>query len=356
MQQQRAARRIRANQPLLKQMYRFRTQLVTRDVNGGQRHILNGGQIETVDTHHRNILRHPQPALLQRTHRPGDHKISADQKCRWQRFACPRVEPFAYPLFAVPGAKAGDRKQVTPIGKMQVAHPPGLFDTCQPQVHRVTPQAHDIQHRPMAHIKQILRGKLANQPVIRRNGREAHRFVAAVDQHAGFRQIYRQIVNMRIVNAQQDRRFGFRFVHAGQELIGIAVILFQRAGSQAHLMSSQRMVDTLNDPVVIDIRTLIKRPLGRKDDQTVEQHTPGGNAFQYPHVARARQHGPPGLVTGVRFSCQHSGNRARRHPRPAGDLGYFELFIHFVIQLHLQNERIFIIDKARLSSKCLPLQ
>ena len=98
------------------------------------------------------------------------------------------------------------------------------------------------------------------------------------------------------------------------------------AGTSMHLagtMFGQRMVDTLNDPVVIDIRTLIKRPLGRKDDQTVEQHTPGGNAFQYPHVARARQHGPPGLITGVRFSCQHSGNRARRHPGPAGDLGYF---------------------------------
>lgn len=145
----------------------------------------------------------------------------------------------------------------------------------------------------MPHIKQILRGKLANQPVIRRNGGEAHRFVAAVDQHAGFRQIYRQIVNMRIVNSQQDRRFGFRFVHAGQELIGIAVILFQRAGSQAHLMSGQRMVDTLNNPVVIDIRTLIKRPLRRKDDQAVEQHTPGGDALQHPmsraHVSTARR-------------------------------------------------------------------
>ena len=121
-------------------------------------------------------------------------------------------------------------------------------------------------------------------------------------------------------------------------------------------MSGQRMVDTLNNPVVIDIRTLIKRPLRRKDDQAVEQHTPGGDALQHPHVARTRQHGPPGLLTGVRFSCQHSGNRARRHPRPAGDLGYFELFVHFVIQLHLQNERIFITDKARLSSKCLSLQ
>jgi hypothetical protein len=54
----------------------------------------------------------------------------------------------------------------------------------------------------MPHLKQIPGGELADQPMIRRDGGQTHSRVAAVNHHAGFRQIRRQIVNMRIVDTQ----------------------------------------------------------------------------------------------------------------------------------------------------------
>jgi hypothetical protein len=41
--------------------------------------------------------------------------------------------------------------------------------------------------------------------------------VAAVNQHAGFTHIHRQIVDMRIVDTQQNRGLGSGFVHACQK-------------------------------------------------------------------------------------------------------------------------------------------
>jgi hypothetical protein len=64
VKQQRPYRRVRAHQPLLEHMYRFRSQLITRNMHRRQRHILNRRQVKAVNAHHRDILRHAQPVLL----------------------------------------------------------------------------------------------------------------------------------------------------------------------------------------------------------------------------------------------------------------------------------------------------
>ena len=66
----------------------------------------------------------------------------------------------------------------------------------------------------MPHLKQVAGRKGANHPMIRGDRRKAHAFITAVDQHAGFAEIGGQIVNMRIVNTEQDRRLSLRFIHA----------------------------------------------------------------------------------------------------------------------------------------------
>ena len=58
------------------------------------------------------------------------------------------------------------------------------------QLHGVTPQAQHIHHLTVSHFKQIVRRPLANGPMVRRDGRQAHMPVAAVNQHAGFTDIH----------------------------------------------------------------------------------------------------------------------------------------------------------------------
>lgn len=203
----------------------------------------------------------------------------------------------------------------------------------------------------MPHIKQIAGGALANQTMIGGNGRQPHPFIPTVYQDAGFTQIRRQAMNMRIVDPQQHRGLGFRFVHAGKKQIGVAVVFVQRAVAQAHFMRRQRVIDALDHPVVEDIRPLIEGALRGKHQQIIEQQTPGGQPLHDPQLAGALQHRPARLVAGIRLSGQDARNGTGRQPSAGSDFGDAQLFIHFVIQLRLENERIFIIAKALPVSK-----
>jgi len=49
--------------------------------------------------------------------------------------------------------------------------------------------------------------------MVRRNRREAHSFITAVDQHTRLSEIGGQIMDVRIVNPQQDRRLRICFIH-----------------------------------------------------------------------------------------------------------------------------------------------
>lgn len=134
----------------------------------------------------------------------------------------------------------------------------------------------------MPHIKQIAGCALADQPMIGSDGRQPHPFIPTVDQYAGFAQIRRQAMNMRIVDPQQHRGLGLRFIHAGKKQVGVAVVLIQRAVAQAHFMRRQRVIDTLDHPVVEDIRSLIECALRGKHQQMIEQQTPGGQPCMTP--------------------------------------------------------------------------
>ncbi|CSF87625.1 Uncharacterised protein [Shigella sonnei] len=72
--------------------------------------------------------------------------------------------------------------------------------------------------------------------MIRRNRREAHSFITAVDQHTRLSEIGGQIMDVRIVNPQQDRCLRICFIHPREKERGIAVKLLQRAVTQPHFM------------------------------------------------------------------------------------------------------------------------
>ena len=116
-------------------------------------------------------------------------------------------------------------------------------------------------------------------------------------------------------------------------------------------MRRQRVIDALDHPVVEDIRPLIEGALRGKHQQIIEQQTPGGQPLHDPQLAGALQHRPARLVAGIRLSGQDARNGTGRQPSAGGDFGDAQLFIHFVIQLRLENERIFIIAKALPVSK-----
>ena len=101
--------------------------------------------------------------------------------------------------------------------KNEIVLPPRLFNARQPLLHGVAAQTHHVHHFAVAHFKQITGGKCADRTVIRRDGRQSHAIVAAVDQHAGLAEIGRQIVNMGIVNAQQNGGLRLHFIHAREK-------------------------------------------------------------------------------------------------------------------------------------------
>ena len=80
----------------------------------------------------------------------------------------------------------------------------------------------------MSHFEQVFRRPLANGAMVRRYGRQTHVAVTAVNQHAGFSHVHRQIVDMRIVNTEQNGCLGVRLVHACQKKLRVAVVLLQR--------------------------------------------------------------------------------------------------------------------------------
>ncbi|MNS29183.1 hypothetical protein D3C71_1730370 [compost metagenome] len=113
---------------------------------------------------------------------------------------------------------------------------PSVADPRQAQLHGVAPQAQDVHHFPVPHLEQVLRRALANSAMIGSHGGQPHPLIAAVNQHAGLADIDGQIVNMRIVDTEQDRRLGIRFIHTRQEKLRVAVVLLQRAVAEPDFM------------------------------------------------------------------------------------------------------------------------
>ena len=132
-------------------------------------------------------------------------------------------------------------------------------------------------------------------------------------------------------------------MHSLQKQIGIAVILLQRAVAQMHLMGHQRRIDALNNAIIVNICTLIERPLRGKDHQIIEQHSPGGDTVHDAQLAGAIQYPLASPGAGICFSRQHPRYRAHRQPGTRRDFAHFQLFVHFVIALYFAHEKIFIL-------------
>ncbi|MNR18720.1 hypothetical protein D3C85_1354650 [compost metagenome] len=194
----------------------------------------------------------------------------------------------------------------------------------------------------MAHLEQILCRPFANRAMVWRHGRQAHPLVPAVNQHTGLANIDGQIVNMRIVDAEQNRRLGVGFIHSREEQLRVTVVFFQCAIAKPNFVRSQSFADPLDHAVVKDIRPLIKRTLRGEDHQAVVQQTSSGHTVHDAQLPRTFQHFGSRFFTGVRLPGQHARNGADRKLRAGGDFSDFESFIHFVISLHLLNEKIFI--------------
>ncbi len=200
---------------------------------------------------------------------------------------------------------------------------PRVADPRQAQLHGVATQAQHAHHLAVPHLEQVLCGPLADGAMIRRDGREAHVAVPAVDQHAGFSHVHRQIVDMRIVDTEQNRRLGIGLVHACQKQLGIAVVLLQRAVAQANLVRGKPFAHALDHAVVKDVGPLVKGTLRSKNHQAVKQQAPRRHAVHHPQLPRARQHLSPRLFTGIRFSRQHARDGADGELRPGRNFGDF---------------------------------
>jgi len=235
-------------------------------------------------------MRHAQTVVLQRADGPRRHKIATNQERRRQVLPFLLVKPLAHQLLRLSGAEAGHHQQVAPVAEPEVMTVPRVADPGQAQLHGVATQAQHVHHLPVPHLEQVLCRPLANRAMIRRDGGQAHVAVPAVNQHTGFAHVYRQIVDMRIVDTKEDRRLSVRFVHAGQKQLGIAVVLLQRTATQTHLVRGQPFAHALDDAVVKDVGPLVKRPLRGKHHQAVKQQTPRRHAVHYPQLPRARQH------------------------------------------------------------------
>lgn len=200
---------------------------------------------------------------------------------------------------------------------------PRVADPRQAQLHGVATQAQHVHHLTVPHLEQVLRRPLADGAMVRRDGRQTHVPVAAVNQHAGFTHVHRQIVDMGIVDAKKDCRLSVRFVHARQKQLGVAVVLLQRAVAKAHIVGRQAFTHALDYAVVKDVGPLVKRPLRGKNHQAIKQQTPCRHAVHHPQLPRARQHLRARFFTGIRFSRQHPRYGADRELRPGRDFGDF---------------------------------
>lgn len=134
--------------------------------------------------------------------------------------------------------------------------------------------------------------------------------VAAVNQHAGFTDIHCQVVDMRIVNPEEDGGLGVRLVHSRQKLLGVAVVLLQRAVTQANIVRGQTFAYALDHTVVKDVRPLVKGALWGEDNETVEQQTARSHSVQHSQLARACQHLRTCFFTGIRLPGKDPRNGA----------------------------------------------
>lgn len=200
---------------------------------------------------------------------------------------------------------------------------PRVADPRQAQLHRVATQAQHVHHLAVSHLEQVLRRPLADGAVIRRNGRQTHVPVAAVNQHAGFAHVHRQIVDMRIVNTKKNGRLRIRLVHPRQKQLGVAVVLLQRAVAQPDLVGGKCFAHALDHAVVKDVGPLVESALRGKNHQAVKQQTPCRHAVHYPQLARARQHLCTRFFAGIRFPRQHPRNGADGELRTGRDFGDF---------------------------------
>ena len=204
-------------------------------------------------------------------------------------------------------------------------------------------------------LKQVAGGIVADQLMIRRDAVQPHLPIAAVDQHAGLVQIGGQGVDMLVVDADDQRRFGVRIAHLFQKQRAVAVLLFQPAVADAHLMLHQRGGNALNDLVVEDVGAYVERALRREHHHVVQHQPAAGNALQNAVLLRTVQHLAARLGAGVGLARQHAGNGADRQPGLAGDLLDFQLSVHFVISFKFVHENIFTAHFQRLDRLSCPL-
>lgn len=168
-------------------------------------------------------------------------------------------------------------------------------------------------------------------------------------------QIGGQGVDVFVVDADDQRRFGVRVAHLFQKQRAVAVLLFQPAVADAHLVLHQRGGDTLNDLVVEDVGAYVERALRREHHHVVQHQPAAGNTLQNAVLLRTVQHLAARFGAGVGLARQYAGNGADRQPGLASDLLNFQLSVHSVISFKFVHENIFTADFQRLDRLSCPL-
>src|SRR5476651_1401856 len=92
-----------------------------------------------------------------------------------------------------------------------------LLNARQTQLHSVATQTLQRDNMQMTLGEKIVAGEVAHRLMVRADAVMAHVPVMAVYQYAGFAHLGRQLMNMRIINADQQRGFGHRLGHLSDE-------------------------------------------------------------------------------------------------------------------------------------------
>ncbi len=118
---------------------------------------MDSGQVKAIHTHHRNILRHPQTGLLQRSDGARRNVITAGENCgRAQRIRAV-AQIFTQPFRRFIAAEAVQGQQMLAAVKPQVHGMPGVAHPLQSLLHGVAAQAMQRQDLPVSLLKQIAR-------------------------------------------------------------------------------------------------------------------------------------------------------------------------------------------------------
>ncbi len=173
-----------------------------------------------------------------------------------------------------------------------------------------------------------------------RDRRQAHSAIAGVNQHAGFVHLRRQLMNMLIINADQQCRFGL--LHLIDKQRGITFHLLQRAVAQPHLMRLHRLADPLNDFVVEDVTAYIKGARRGKDHQVIQQQATTVQVVKYALLLRHGQHFVSGGGPGIGFTRQHPRHRTDGDAAECRNFAYFQPLFHSVIAFKSADEKFFI--------------